>query len=829
MNGLWNDVHYALRQLRKSPGFTLTAVLTLGLGIGATTAIFSIVEGVLLRPLPYADQKSLVIVGDQIAGPDGADALPAPQVAAPEIASYKRDTRAFAGLSGYLPTYYEFSNGGEPAQLNASRLNAGLFPLLGVQPLLGRVFTQEEEETRQRVAVLSYQMWRSRFQSDAGALGKTILLDRKPYVVIGVMPREFEFPLVPGQLSRSEFWVPLSLSSSELENRGSWNLHMVGRLKNGVTPQQAEADAMRVTQATLKTFPGPMQNLKLRPVVERLDENTVASAKPLVRALFLAVTVVLFIACANLAGLLLVRVIRRRREMAVRLALGAGNAAVLRQNLIETLALSLSGGLLGLGLASVVLRIGVNFLPENLPRVNSISLDWGVVTFAIGLAVLTGLVCGVVPAYAASRTDINEGLKEGGRTGSAGGGHARMRSVLVIAEVAVALVLLVGAGLLLRSFEKIRSVQLGFQTDKSLTASYSLPRLEYSTQAAINSFNQQLMTKLRELPGVQSVGVTSQLPDADQLDSSTIFVEGHVVPKGSGIDPTWTSQLMGDYFQAAGIPLLEGRYFNDADRVDAPLVVIVNHTLAKHYWPGQSPIGKRVHWGLEGTPMPWMTVVGVIGDLKQSSADAPVQEQVYQPVVQTTKSYGTFAQSDSLDGQGGSIMLRTAMDPEQVADALRSVVRSIDPRLPLTRVESMQKVVEEGQAPRKFQTALISAFAGAAVLLALLGIYSVIAFSAALRTQEMAIRLALGSQRGSVMGLILASGAKLGLAGCGIGVVVAFFATRLLRSFLFEVDALDPAVLVLAAVSIFVLAMAASLIPARRVAMVEPVKALRGE
>lgn len=828
MNGLLNDVRYALRQLRKSPGFALTAILTLAFGIAATTAIFSIVEGVLLRPLPFADQNTLVTLGDQLEAA-GADALPSPAVAAPEIVTYARDTKSFSGLGGYVQTGYELSGIGEPAQVSVTRLTAGVFPVLSVLPLMGRAFTVQEDTGHAPVTLVSYQTWQSRFHGDAHILGQKILLDRKPYEIIGVMPREFEFPLVPGQLNRSELWVPMSLSAGELANQSSWNYRMVGRLRPGVTAAQAQSDATRVSQEIMRGFPGPMASLRIHPVVTRLDEDTVAEARPLVRTLFLAVTVVLFIACANLAGLLLVRVIRRRREIAVRLALGASNAAVLRQTLVETLTLSIAGGLLGLALASLALRIGIKFLPETLPRIGAIGLDWKVVLFALLLAIVTGLLCGVIPAFAASRTSVNEGLKEGGRTGTVGGGHARLRSALVIAEVAVALVLLVASGLLLRSFEKLRAVSLGFRVDHTLTASYSLPQREYPTQAVVDGFNDALLRKLRQSPGVQAAGITSQLPASGQSSSNSFIPEGYVPPKGAGMNLSWTSQVIGSYLSAEGIPILHGRDFTEADRLGAPLVIIVNHTLAQRYWPGQNPIGKRIHWGLQETPLPWMTVMGEIGDVKQSSADQPTQDQIYQPAGQFAVSLAQFAPEGMLNGNGGSIVLRSALPPDRMTDALRSAVRSIDPRLPLTQVESMERVVEEGQAPRRFNTAVISAFAGAAVLLALLGIYSVIAFSAALRTQEMAIRLALGSQRSSVMQIIVTSGAKLGLAGCGIGAVGAFFATRMLRSMLFQVDPLDPMVLILAAVSIFLLAIMASVIPARRVANVEPVQALRGE
>jgi predicted permease len=828
LRNLLFDLRFALRRLRKAPGFTLTALITLAFGIGATTAIFSIVEGVLLRPLPFAEPSRLVSLGDRLEGVhyDGG----AFGVTAPGVLTYIRDTRSFSSLGGYTPSTYELSGVGTPTQINAARLTASIFPTLGVSPLMGRYFTQKEDEGSQQVALLSYRTWRSRFHGDANILGQKILLDRKPYEIIGVMPRDFEFPLVPGQLNRSELWVPMSFTQNELvTGSGSWSYYLVGRLKPGVTAAQAQQDAGTAAQEIMRNFPPALSNRRIHPSVTSLDEVTVAGARPLVGTLFLAVAVVLFIACANLAGLLLVRVIRRRREIAVRLALGATGAAVLRESLFESLLLSLGGGLLGLALASAALRAGVSFLPETLPRIDSISLDWAVAAFALGLAALTGSLCGVIPALAAARTGVNDALKEGGRTGTAGAGHARLRSALVVAELAVALVLLTASGLLLRSFQKMRSVDLGFRVDHVLTAAYSLPRQEYSTQAAIDQFNLALRTKLEQLPGVQAMGVTTILPASDLDISATFTPDGYVPPQGAGLNLAWMPAVMGNYFQAQGISIIRGRDFTSADGANAPLVTIVNRTLAEHYWPGQNPIGKRLHRGPVEAKLPWLTIVGEIGDVKELGADLPTQNQIYLPVSQVKAGVGSFATPTMRIGNNGYIVLRSAIAPAQMVDLLRAVVRSIDPLLPLTQVESMESVVSEDQAPRRFNTALISSFAVAALLLSLLGIYSVIAFSAATRSQEMAIRVALGSPRAGVMRLILASGARLGLVGCSLGAVAAVFATRLLRSLLFEVDPLNPAIIVLAAVTMFVLALAASLVPARRAASVQPVQALRGE
>jgi predicted permease len=644
------------------------------------------------------------------------------------------------------------------------------------------------------------------------------------------MPRDFEFPMVSGQLNRTELWVPISFSQGELViGFGSWNYKMLGRLKPGVTPAQALDDMQPAAQQVMRNFPPAMGTLHIHPVLEPLTEATVAEARPLVRTLFLAVAVVLFIACANLAGLLLVRVIRRRRELSVRLALGASGAVILRQSLIEALALSIGGGLTGLAIAAASMRVGVSMLPENLPRVSSIGLDWKVAGFALLLAVLTGLLCGIIPALAASHTGVNDALKEGGRTGTAGGGHARLRSILVTAELAVALVLLTASGLLLRSFQKIRAVDLGFRTDHALTASYGLPHRQYSSQAAVDGFNTTMLNRLQQLPGVQAVGATTLLPNGGDNSDNAFIPEGYVPPKGAALNLAWASQIMGNYFDAAGIPLLRGRKFTDADRDNSPLVVIVNRTLAERYWSGQNPIGKRLKIGVKESQTPWMTVVGEIADIKQTSADSETLNQMYLPSGQLKADIAQFAPPDMLNGTYGTIVMRGELPPEQMADSLRATIRSIDPQLPLIHVESMEKVVEEGQASRRFSTAIISSFAASAVLLALLGIYSVIAFSAAQRTHELAIRLALGSQRSSVMKLVLLSGAKLGLAGCAIGIVGAVFATRLLRSQLFQVSPLDPSVLILAAISIFLLAIAASVVPGLRAASIEPMQALRAE
>ena len=821
------DVRIAVRHLRKSPGFAATAVLMLALGIGATTAIFSIVEGVLLRPLPFPQSERLVALGDTLESADvgGNGGV---GVTVPDIRNYTRDTRSFESLGGYSQPSYELSGIGEPAQILAGRMTGGVFPALGVAPLLGRVFTQPEDEQGELVAVIGYAMWQNRMHGDPEVLGKKILLDRKPYVIIGVMPRQFEFPLEPGHLSNSELWIPMSFDERELGPSGdaAWNFNMVGRLKPGITVAQAQADAERVAQATMKAYPAFMASLRIRASVRSLREDTVAQARSLVRILFLAILVVLLIACANLAGLLLVRAIRRRREMALRLALGAGAGTLLRQAILEGLVLSVSGGLLGLALAAAGLRVGISLLPEMLPRIDEIGLNWAVVAFALGLSLVTGVGCGMVPAFAAWRTKVNEMLKEGGRTGTAGGGHAWLRSSLVVGEIATALILLAAAGLLLRSFEKVRQVDLGFHPDHVLAAAYSLPPHQYPKQPAIDSFNRELVDRLQHVPGVRFAGLTTYLPTLGFSSRTGFVVEGAAAPKIGEMDLATMVGVEGDFVKTMGIPLLAGRLFTPADSADSALVLIVNHKLAARYWPGQDPVGKRLRIGMPETPTPWMTVVGVVADVKQASPDDQDREQWYQPMSQYQKSLGTLGSADT-SGNSGFIAVRTAIEPEAMTKALRATVRSIDPQLALAQIQTMENAISDSEAPRKFQTAIITAFALAAVLLAVLGIYSVIAFSTALRMQEMAIRIALGSQRSGILRLVFWSAIKLAVAGCVIGLAGAVATSHLLDSFLFGVGALDPLVLTTASVLVLLLALAASLLPARRAAGIDPMKALR--
>jgi predicted permease len=828
MHGVVSDLRLVWRQFRKLPGFATTAVLMLAFGIGATTAIFSVVDGELLRPLPFPQANQLVTLGDQASGRLMGKRDPG-WVTAPEVVTYQREQTSFSSLGGFGSENLNFSGVGQPAAIIAARMTPQVFAALGVAPLMGRVFTQQEDMQHEQVTVLSYGTWKSRFNANPNILGTKILLDRKPYVVIGVMPRNFAFPLV-GRTSSIALWVPMSFLPGELnaEQDTNWSFQMVGRMKPGVTAAQAEADANRVAKQIMRNYPPDEANTRIHSVVYPLQQITVLEARPLLRLLFWAVAVVLLIACANFAGLLLLRAIHRQRETAVRLALGASARALLRQAIVESLVLSVTGGLIGIGLAAFAIYGGRSLLPDNLPRTNEITLNWTVAGFALLLAALTGVMCGLAPGFAALRTNVNAQMKEGGRSGSGSATHARLRSGLVVLEIAVALMLLAAAGLLLRSFQKMSQANLGFEPDNVTTAAYSLPQKQYSTQAQIDTFNRDLLERLRQLPGARAAGLASTIPMTGDVNWG-ILIEGYL-PRGPDEKQLAAPfQVVGDYFRAMGIPLLRGRYFTDADNANSQMVAIVNHEFAEDYWPHQDPIGKRLRAGSLKTPTLWMTVVGEVADAKLGPPDQDARVQFYQPAAQEVKEFGELAPPTALSGNSGFIVARSALPPDQMENTMSRVVRELDPQLPLSQVQTMDEVVAQSEGPRRFNTAVVTSFALAAVLLAGLGIYSIVAFSVASRVQEMAIRIALGSQRGDILRLVLISGAKLAVVGAVIGLAGAAATSSFVRSFLYQVSPFDPVVLVLAAIAVFALALVASTMPARRAAAVDPMEALRGE
>ncbi|MGA2558119.1 MAG: ABC transporter permease [Terracidiphilus sp.] len=822
MDALAQDLRFAMRQLVKAPAFTVTIVLTLALGIGATTAIFSLVEGILLRPLPFRDPDRLVLMGDHIGGNAGLG------VTAREIATYRDTTKAFASMGGYTTTGFELSGGARPEEIDAARLTAGVFTTLGVQPLLGRVFTEQEDSAHTPLAVISYALWLNRFHRDPNILGKPMALDRKSYSIIGVMPRSFTFPLLAGQLNQTQLWIPMSLTPVELsdDNAGMWGFNLIGRLNDGVTVTQAAQDADRAAEQASRNFPANMAAIRITGDAALLKERAVGNVRPLLRTLFAAVAVVLLIACINVASLLLVRAIRRRREYAVRLALGAGSAALIRESFFEGLLLSLAGGLLGLGLAAAALRFALHWLPESMPRVGSVSMDAGVVGFALLISLITGALCSLAPAVAALGANLTECLKEGGRAGTGAQSHAWLRSALVVAEIAIAMVLLTVSGAFIRSFQKMRAVDPGFRADQVVVAGYQLPIQQYPTNSSAAAFDRDVLDRLSAKPGIVVVGMTNSLPASNGGGAAGYTIESVPVSR-------WKLQFAsfalvdGDYFRAMDIRLIDGRLFTVNDRADSPLVVLVNETMAKHCWPGQNPIGKRIHAGNPKKGYPWATVVGIIADTKTGAPDQPNADQWYIPARQPATLNG-LANADTVTRPtGGFIIVRAALDSAQTTQALRQAVAEVDPVLALDPVQPMAAVVSEVEAPRRFNTGLITAFALGALLLAITGIYAVVAFSVSLRTQEIAIRMALGAQRAGIARLVLTSGTKLAFVGCILGILGSVAVARLIASFLFGVSATDPLIYLASALIMIVMTLAASALPATRAASADPLDALR--
>jgi putative ABC transport system permease protein len=811
-----------LRLFQKAPGFSLTIVLTLALGIGATTAIFSLVEGVLLRPLPFHDPQRLVILGDRL-----GDELQ-PGVRPSEVATWEHATRAFSSMGAYVSASWELSGGPISESVNGARFTGGVFPTLGVVPIVGRVFTQQEDEGHIPVAVISYRLWVNRFHRSTHVTGHTITLDRRNYTIIGVMPRSFEFPLLPGRVGQAQLWVPMSFTADELSpSTGAWGTSLVARLKDGVTVQQAAEDANRIAQQVMRDFPSELAAIHIRGDVLPLRESVVNGVRPLLRTLFLAVCIVLLIACANVATLLLVRAIRRRREHAVLLALGARPITILRECVSEGILLSLAGGVIGMALAAVAVRVVVPLLPESMPRIESISIDSGVAAFALFVSVATGVLCSLGPAWAAVRTNPLESLREDARTGTASRRQSWLRSSLIVAEIAIATVLLTASLAFLRSYQQMLAVNPGFRPDHVLIAGYELPHEQYGTESSIATFNREVVSRLAAQPATIAAGLANTLPDTGGEGLAGFTVEGTSIA-GWRLRFAPFIETYGDYFRALGIPVVAGRAFTVRDRSDAPLVCIVDQSMASKEWPNQNPIGKRMHIGNPKHPLPWATVVGVVPGVRINAPDEPAGEQWYFPLEQPAILEGSGA-TGMLNLSSGWIALRSTLPPEQMIHTLRSVVASIDPRLALDPVQPMADTISAVEAPRRFNTWLITAFALIALLLSAMGIYAVIAFSASQRTHEIAVRIALGAQRSNIAGLVLRAGAKIALTGCALGILGSFAVSHLVGAFLFGIGAANPVIYTVSVFLMLTLAILASALPALRAAAADPAQALRSE
>ena len=817
------DLKFAWRQLRKAPGFSLTAVLTLALGIGGVTAVFSVVEAVLLRPLPYKDSASLFLLRERFEHLIAGEA----NLSAPDVLTFARENKAFTGVGGFIGASYEASGAGAPFRAQAERFTASMFPLLGIEPVLGRTFTQQEDDTSAPVTVISYGLWQERSQGDPHVLGKTIELDRRPYTIIGVMPRDFQFPIGLGGLAPRDLWVPMSFTPVE-KGAEADNLDYggVARLKPGITLQQAQQDVNRVTAIIQAKIPG----VELRTSLHSLKEETVREARPLLRVLLAAVALILLIACANLANLQLVRAAGRRREIGVRLALGAGRRTMLRQSLTESLLLSAIGGVLGVALAIVLVHVAATSLTDMLPRLNEIAVNWPVVVLAIGLTGATGVLCGLAPALASMKAEVLDALREGTHGAGQGRGQHRLLSALVITEAALAMVLLVGAGLLLRSFAKMLATDPGIETTHVMTASLALPKHDYPTQERVNAFYGELQRQLDAMPGVQAVGFSSNIPIIGRNSSRLFTPQGYVRKPNEGWSLASNYLVAGGYFDALRIPLISGRYFDARDeQPGAPLVAIISQSFARRYFAGRDAVGMHLKVGPRyDNPMPAILVVGVVGDIKPNHMDEEQMVQMYEPASQAAADLGPLAAMIGLVGDL-RVVVRSAGDPASLEANFTKMVHRLDPLLAITDMQTMDEVVATTESSRRFNTMILTAFAGIALLLSLLGIYGVLAYTVTERTREIAIRMALGATREDILGRTISSAVLLGAAGIGVGLIASVGLTHFLKSLLYGVQPLDAAAIAGATAVLLICAALAGWLPARRASAVEPMEALRSE
>src|SRR5579859_1621191 len=812
MSTFLQDLRYALRVLLKNPGFTLVAVLTLALGIGANTAIFSVVNTVLLKPLPYPNPDSLVKIWTHFTG----IGLPNDQnwFSAPEFRDVQQQNRSLSGLSVISAGTYNLGVSGNPQSLNGATVSPSFFTLLGINPYLGRTFSPDEaEQGHDRVVVLSYGLWQRVFASNPQVIGQDVVIDGRTCKVIGVMPPGFDYP------SPSDIWTPQVFLPADLaqDSRGNHGYEVLARIKPGLSLEQARRDMDAVSKSIIEqNREYPYQRFGFALVLHPLLEETVGDVKASLWILMGAVGFVLLLVCANVAGLLLVRSTARQKGIAVRVALGAGIRRITRQLLTESLLLSLLGGLLGLLLTPLFLRIIVTLSATALPRVVSTGIDVGALLFTFVVAVGTGILFGLAPALEASRGVHYQILKEGGRTGTAGRTTHRLRRIFVVAEAALAVLLLAGSGLLLRSFVKLLGVDPGFRPEGVLTLQVSLPGAKYAKPEQQRAFFHELVTRTQHLPGVQSAGAISNLPLSGPGNSGTTTVDsGAVTPENASPETDYRAVTPG-YFQAMGIPLIAGRYFDERDTDTAAPVAIIDESMANTYWPNDDPIGKRIKRGGMESKSPWMTVVGVVHHVHYRTLEARSRVQLYWPEAQRPASFMGLA-------------IRTSVAPMSLAPAVQRLVLDIDPQQPVDHVLTMEEMMADSLARRRLTLTLLAAFAGGAILLAALGIYGVTAYMVTQRQQEIGLRMALGASRANVLSLVVGQGMSLMLAGLGTGLILSLGLTWVLGSLLFSVRPYDPVSLAAAAAALFLVALLACSLPAWRATRVDPLVALRYE
>lgn len=827
MTNLWQDLRYSARVLARAPGFSVAVILTLALAIGATTAVFSVVNTVLLRTLPLAEPERLVLLYEAIpkaiSGPIG--------FSAPDYKAFEPRTRSFTGIAAFGTREVELSGVQRPERVTALRVSGGLFDVLGVSPAIGQTFTREDDEGRRPVAILSDGLWRRTFGADPGILGRAVVLDRQPYTVVGIMPRSFVFPNRGPLLNNvpADLFVPISFSDRELTGFASmYNNSVVARLGPGVTVSQADAEVRAIASNLVReVYPGPLKEIGLSASAVSLRDETVGGVERILYVLLASIGVVLLIACADVANLMLTRAAARGREIAVRSALGAGRGQLARQVLVEAALLAVIGGALGVVVAYWSSAAIVRMAPATIPRLHEMSLDLRVLGFAVAITLTTAVVCGLLPALELSRRPSGEALKDGGRGGTTGVRQRRVFGVLVAAQFALAIVLLVAGGLLLRSFTRLMAVDPGFRAEQVLTLSTSLPSSAYRMGSDIRSFYEQVLERVDRLPGVAASAACTDLP-LSVRERRAFTIEAQ--PAASADLPHVIAHdwLFGAYFEAMGIKLQRGRYLSQHDSAQSERVMVINETMARQFWPGLEPIGQRMAWGGAADHGPWMRIVGIVADVKQGPLGTATVAQSYQPWVQAV------ADSRSADTVFGAlrslkVIVRTNGDPLAAASTIQAQVRAIDPSLPVAQVRTMEAVVQESAAPQRFNTVLLGGFAAVALVLAAIGIGGVLATAVSRRTQEIGLRMALGARRGDVLRMVIRQGMALVLLGLAVGIPSAFFATRLMSSLLFGIGTHDVVTFASATALLLAVSLIACYVPARRATRVDPMVALRWE